>query len=204
MAVEALIAAIEAEGAARLAEIEQANQAACAAIRAEAQAEAAQREERAHEAALQLSAAERARALHAAELQAMQILGAAQASRQDQLEAEVIRRLARVRDRPEYRRSLQALIAEALAQLDPQPAPAETAARPVLEIDPRDSVLVEEILAASALEVTVDACLDCLGGIRVRTADGRITVVNTVEARLTRLEPYLMTLYPEWSGDERL
>lgn len=205
MTIQALLTAIEADGAAQLAELKAAAGAEAEAILAAAQAEATARQQAAYVAALQPVAASRARRLHAARLAALRLNQAAQAERQRRLLDAIRARLATVRDRPDYLAALNSLIAEALNLLGPPAdAPLPPEQRPILVIDPRDEMLVATILADSTLPVTVVTTLQCQGGVVARSADGRIVVDNTLAARLARLEPYLAALLPEPVADDRL
>jgi vacuolar-type H+-ATPase subunit E/Vma4 len=205
MTIQALLTAIEAAGAARLAELEAAASAEAEAILAQAQAEADIRQQAAYAAALQPVAASRARQLHAARLAALRLNQAAQAERQTRLLEAVRAGLETARDRPDYRTALKNLIAEALKLLGtPAGASQPPEQRPFLAIDPRDEMLVAAILADTTLPVTVVTTLNCQGGVVARSADGRIMVDNTLAARLARLEPYLTALLPEPAADDRL
>ena len=205
MTIQALLTAIEADGAARLAELEAAVSAEAEAILAEAGAEATARQQAAYAAAWQPVAALRARRLHAARLEALRLNQAAQARRQARLLAVVRERLATARDRPDYPAALKNLIAEALALLGtPAGSPPPSEQQPSLAIDPRDEMLVTKILADTMSPVTVVTTLNCQGGVMARSADGRIMVDNTLAARLARLEPYLAALLPEPAAHDRV
>lgn len=205
MTIQALLTAIEADGAARLAELEAAASAEAEAILAQAQAEAAARQQVAYATAVQPVAALRARRLHAARLEALRLKQAAQADRQARLLEAVRAGLETARDRPDYLTALKNLIAEALNLLGtPAGVALSPKQRPILAIDPRDEMRVAAILADTALPVTVVTTLNCQGGVVARSADGRIVVDNTLAARLARLEPYLAALLPEPAADDRL
>jgi vacuolar-type H+-ATPase subunit E/Vma4 len=80
-------------------------------------------------------------------------------------------KLAQVRDRPGYGKTLLALANEALAHMD-----GET----VLHADPRDQPWFLTLEPQRRVEFD----LQTWGGLEARTLDGRIVVVNTLEARL--------------------
>ena len=98
--------------------------------------------------------------------------------------AEVQRRLGALRGEAEYPSVLRALIDESVAAL---------AAGTVLRVDPRDERLAAE-LTRDLPRLTVAGVLETAGGVELASADGR-TVRNTLEERLANAEPALRLLF---------
>jgi vacuolar-type H+-ATPase subunit E/Vma4 len=99
--------------------------------------------------------------------------------------------LARIRTDPIYPTVLRCLTIEALVALE---GSLEAAGSARLDVDPRDKSLLESILFDLDLAPPVNYELVSWGGVIVRSQDGRIAVVNTLEARLERATPYLRRL----------
>ena len=97
-------------------------------------------------------------------------------------------RLACVCAEAAYADVLRRLAQETLAELGISP---EDGGSACLEIDPRDRALMESILVEMKLHLPVRDNLDCWGGLVARSEDGRVEVINTLEARLERATPYL-------------
>jgi vacuolar-type H+-ATPase subunit E/Vma4 len=60
-----------------------------------------------------------------------------------------------------------------------------------LEADPRDRQLLDTLLSRMGLCLPISYTLNCWGGLIAASEDGRVVVINTVEARLERATPYL-------------
>lgn len=60
-----------------------------------------------------------------------------------------------------------------------------------LVADPRDREPLEGILIDLWLDLPVSYELNCWGGLVARSEGGRVTIINTLEARLERATPYL-------------
>ena len=194
MALEELLAALEAEAVEESARADQTAREEAARIVAAARIEAQAIEEeasRADEADLALIAEQRlvqARAAAAVALRGAreELFGA--------LLSELRARVAGLRSNALYRSVVRSLVLESLAAL-----PAATS----LRVDPRDETLVSEIAAELGLAIEVSAQLEVLGGIEVASADGR-SVRNTFEERMTNAEPALRVLFGQiWSRADR-
>jgi vacuolar-type H+-ATPase subunit E/Vma4 len=72
-----------------------------------------------------------------------------------------------------------------------------------LEADPRDRVLLESILLNMGLDPPVSYEIDCWGGLIAKSEDGRVVVLNTLEARLERATPYLRRYLGALFGGEQ-
>ena len=194
MALEELLAALEAEAAEesaradRSARDEAARIVAAARIEAQAIEEEATRSDEAELAQMAEQRRAQARAAAAAALRGAreELFGA--------LLSELRARLAGLRSSALYRSVMRSLVRESMAAL-----PTAT----TLRADPRDEALVSEIVAELGLAVEVSAQIEALGGIEVSSPDGR-SVRNTLEERMANAEPALRILFGEiWSRDAR-
>ena len=188
MSLDKILQALEAEAAAEIAEIARAAEAEIAQVRAEAAAKAiaAQQQHRpAIEAPLQ---AERARIINQARQEALRIvMGTREELLRAALEAAAAR-LAVLPDSETYGRVLAELTDEAVAALGYAPA-----AGLRLRVESRDRPLLARIAQQRGLPATVEegatadgAGWNCPGGVVVTSADGRISLANTLSARLQR------------------
>jgi vacuolar-type H+-ATPase subunit E/Vma4 len=159
---------------------------------------------------------ERTRILHRARLEALQIVGNAREELVDSAIKQTRGRLEGLRMHSIYPRVLRDLLSEALDELqraqveDECPSGSSTAAGSptaagCLEVDRRDRPLLERMLNEMDLEYPVRYNLQCWGGLVVKSSDGRISVINTLEARLERATSYLRrslaALFEERQGD---
>lgn len=120
---------------------------------------------------------ERERLLSAARLEAQRELMAAREAWLDQAFAAARERLRHLRREPRYAGYLQRLTREAVAELGSQIR---------IEIDPEDEKVMGEIVSGLGIKAEMVCSLSTIGGLRASTSDGRIRIVNTVEARLER------------------
>jgi vacuolar-type H+-ATPase subunit E/Vma4 len=186
MALEELLAGLEAEAESEAARLEAETLEEAERILGAARAEAhALLEEAARTSEHELQ--------HEAEQQrALARLRAATAAREAREEAfqeflaDVQARLGAIRGEAEYPSVLRALIDESVSAL---------AAGTVLRVDPRDERLAAE-LTRDLGRLTVVAALETAGGVELASADGR-TVRNTLEERLANAEPALRLLFGE-------
>jgi vacuolar-type H+-ATPase subunit E/Vma4 len=183
MGLEAILDAIHASGEAQVREIEVTAQARVDEILAGARAETKRLHEEARAAAAAPAAVERARLLHGARFEALQVVGGAREELVDAALCDTRRRLGTIRSEPVYRGVLHQLAVEALVALS---GSLEEAGQARLEADPADKALLEEILGELGLDLSIDFVLDCQGGLIAKSEDGRVVVINTLEARLER------------------
>ncbi len=187
MSLENILQALEAEAERQVAEIEGATQAGIERIGAQALAQAAavrQKHLTAIQAPLQ---AEQARILNQAKLEALQIvMGTREALIASALEA-AARHLADLPATEAYASLLQRLAQEAVDMLG-------TDTRLRLCVDSRDLVLMSRIIRTMGLSAAVeggleneDSAWDCPGGLVATNSDRRISLVNTLDARLGRV-----------------
>jgi V/A-type H+-transporting ATPase subunit E len=188
MSLETILGAIEAEGAAETARMRQAAEARVQQALQAAEAAAAARREAARRAPLRAAAGERARRLQRAKLEALRLRGEVRDRLIDAALAEARRRVSALRDDPAYPRVLRRLAGEAVEALGDE---VRLAPQPRLEVDLRDEALARQILADLGLELPLAPALDCWGGLVARSGDGRIVVINTLEARFERALPFL-------------
>ena len=105
-------------------------------------------------------------------------------------------RLAALRDQESYPSILRLLLEEALAVLPAIDHPHQI----VIRTDPQDADQASRILAemgVAADTVSLDPSLETWGGVEVASDDGRIVARNTLEARMERAEPHLRRLVAE-------
>ena len=63
--------------------------------------------------------------------------------------------------------------------------------RPAWRADPADRALLEGLLRTLELDLPVSHPLHCWGGLVAKSENGRIVVINTLEARFERAVPHL-------------
>jgi vacuolar-type H+-ATPase subunit E/Vma4 len=187
MSLENILQALEAEAECQVAEIDQAAQAEIECIRAQAQAEAETVQQK-HVAAIQAPLrAEQARILNQAKLEALRVVkGTREALLSSALEA-AGRRLAALPSSDGYANLLQRLTEEAVATLG-----IDNGLR--LHVQTCDVEMMARIVQKMGLSAEVRGGLEneessfgCPAGVVVTNPDGRISLVNTLDARLGRV-----------------
>jgi vacuolar-type H+-ATPase subunit E/Vma4 len=187
MSLDKILQVLEAEAAAEIAEIERAAEAEIVRVRAEAEAKgiaAEQKHKPAIEAPLQ---AERARILNQAKLESLRtVMGTREELMRAALEAAAAR-LAILPSGEMYERVLERFIREGVTALCEN-------GELRLRVESRDRPLLVNIMQRSGLQATVEegttgdaAAWICPGGVVVTSADGRISLANTLSARLQRV-----------------
>jgi V/A-type H+-transporting ATPase subunit E len=197
MGLEVILEKIRASGDAQQQEIERNTQFQVSEILAHAQMEAQQIEEDASETASTPAAAERARILHRARLEALRIVGDV---REDLVDTAIHRareRLTSIRNGSSYPAVLHKLTREALTEL----ASGGTGNAEILA-DPRDEVLFKNTIEELKLNLHVSYELNCWGGLIVKSEDGRVVVINTLESRLERAIGFLRRHLAAWFEEE--
>lgn len=189
MSLEAILAAIEASGEAEVAQLHSETALRVQQILAESERAAAAKREAARRAAVSPAAGERARRLHHAKLEALRAQGEARDQLVELALAEAQAHLIRLRSDPNYSLILRRLTDEAIHVLGDESA--EDGSPCWLEADPRDEAFLRRIIADLGVELMITPSLECWGGLVARSQDGRIIVINTLEARLERALPYL-------------
>ncbi len=90
--------------------------------------------------------------------------------------------LARLREKREYPEYLALLTREVVEELGRELR---------IVVDAQDVALMRRITAELSVEAEISTGLNSVGGLEATTPDGRIGLVNTVEARLKHGEEYL-------------
>jgi len=95
--------------------------------------------------------------------------------------------IARLNGNQPDRHAFQQLVAEALKELGP-------GGKAKLMVRQRDLALAREIVDDSALsrQVVEVSELECLGGVRVESADGMVAIDNTFDTRLEMVLPHVL------------
>ncbi len=190
MALKDILAAMEAEAGVEIKRLMVEADASATRIKAEAEQEAQAIRERLRQELHAPLDRERARRLNHARRDARNAVGHAQeallAEALDMARAE----LAACSHDPAYPDLLRALIAEALDGID---------GSAVLYADPRDLPVLQAIMPG----VPVVRDLQTWGGVEARSADGRVVVTNTLEARLHQAQPMIrQRVMPLFVGEE--
>lgn len=188
MSLKAILEAISFSGEVQVQEIEkrafdQANE-----ILANARLEAQQVEGEVCSKEVMPAYRERARILHQARSENLRIIGNARETLVDKALDRARGHMAGIRTDPVYPTVLCRLIQETLAELEET---LEDIQLSQLEADPRDRELLEQILGDIRLNLSVDYRLNCWGGLIAKSSDGRVVIINTLEARFNRAAPYL-------------
>jgi V/A-type H+-transporting ATPase subunit E len=191
--LDAILEAIEQSGQASVRAIEERTREEIARMVSEAEREADSIREDARKTASSAVTADRARTIHQARLEAMQIVGDAEQMIVEQALERVRTRLAEFRATPDYPEFLRDLTQEVLAAVQGSMRKDEQVH---LHADPRDKVLLENILGGIGLNLPVSYELTSWGGVCATSADQRVVVDNTLEARLTNATPHLQRLLP--------
>ena len=187
MSLQAILGKIRAVGDEQIQEIERNAQSQASEILAQARMEAEQVEEDASVNASVPAIAERARIIHRARLDALRIIGSVRENLVDTAITRTREHLASFRADSTYPMVLRTLTKEALEQL----TSSEGDRKYQLLADPRDKVLMEEILKDQNPNISVRYELNCWGGLIAQSEDGRVVVINTLESRLGQATQFL-------------
>ena len=200
MSIQAILDAIYASGEAQVREIEVGTGTQVKEVLEEAKDEARRLREESQATAIAPAVAARARTLHRARFEAQQIIGNARQALVDAALSQVRESLTSVRSTPAYRAILRQLTEEALAELSALP---RENANIQLEVDAHDRELLAAVLHDLQLALPTRTQLECWGGLIARSEGGRVVVVNTLESRLERANPYLHHFLAPLFGDEQ-
>lgn len=182
MAYENLLKSVEESADERERELRKAAQDKAEDIRAEAAQQAAEIQEQAIREAEHSAAMERNRDLY---LTKGALREAALKSRErifNAAVAEAMSRLQQLREDPAYPAIFGRLAREAAGGMGDAPFR--------VHIDRRDAALCETTLAALGLRCEILTDIECMGGLMVSSPDGRITLSNTIESRLERVQEH--------------
>jgi vacuolar-type H+-ATPase subunit E/Vma4 len=188
VSLKAILDAIQSSGQAQVGAIEASTQAQVDEMLTKARTEAHQLHKMASAGVLASASAERARILHQARLEALQIIGDVCETLVEASLCRIRECLADIRMDVIYPSVLRRLTKEALSELGNSVEEIEGAR---VEADPRDCALLKGILSEMGLQLPLSGDLSCWGGLVVKSADGRVVVVNTLESRLENATPYL-------------
>jgi vacuolar-type H+-ATPase subunit E/Vma4 len=188
VSLQAILKAIRASGESQVSEIEMHAYTQAQEILVDARLEAQQEKEDAFVAASAPAYRERSRTIHRARLEALRITGSVRESLVDAAIEQARGRLQGSRLDTIYPNVLRRLTQTALAELN---GSLEGPDKARLSADPRDRTWLASILQDLGLNLQVSYDLDCWGGLIARSEDGRVVVINTLEARLERAIPYL-------------
>jgi vacuolar-type H+-ATPase subunit E/Vma4 len=178
MAIDDLIKAVEVSGQERISEIMERSKAEADEIIREAQAKDEPIRKRLLENAKQSVEIQRNKLLSAAREKSRMEVAKTKSEIFQKVFDEAPRRLASVREHPQYRENLKVLLGEALKDLGNSDV--------VLHIDKRDEALWKEILNVSKGNYQIVTDLTCAGGLNVYTRDERFVIFNTLESRLKK------------------
>ena len=131
---------------------------------------------------------ERARIFHRARLERLRVIGNVREALIDEALDRARGLLAGIRSDPVYPMVLDSLVQETFAELDKT---VEETYLCQLAADQRDKGLLEPILEDIGLNLSVEYNLNCWGGLVARSNDGRVVIINTLEARFNRATPFL-------------
>jgi len=191
MGLKAILDAIRAEGEAQINKIEAEARTHSYEILANAGMEAEEEKEKVRVTTIAPAVRERARKLHHAHLESLQHIGNVRESLVDSALDRTQGRLAGMRREANYPKILRQLTREALDDLA---GSMEGSGEIQIQVDPRDKALMTHILQEMGKELVITYNLKCWGGLIAKSKDGRIVVINTLEARLERATPYLRRL----------
>jgi vacuolar-type H+-ATPase subunit E/Vma4 len=201
MSLNAILETIRTSGEVRIHEIEKQAQIKAREILASARLEAQQEEEKARAAAILPASHERARIIHRARLEALRITGDVRESLVDAALDQARGRLAGIRTDQAYPAVFRQLIGESLKEIEGPLGDREDSqggqrsgkaqGKAQLEINSQDQEILGIILEDLCLDLPRICGLDSWGGLIAKSEDGRVVVINTLEARLERATPYL-------------
>ena len=188
MSLSAILEAIHLAGETQVQEIEeraieQANK-----LVADARLQAEQLEEDVTAQEIMPAYRERARIFHRARLESLRIIGDVREALVDEALDRARGHMAGIRSDPVYPMVLRRLIQETMAEIE---GTLEDIQLSRLEADPRDRKLLEQILEDMGLDLSVEYELNCWGGLFAKSSDGRVVIINTLEARFNRAAPFL-------------
>lgn len=178
MAIEDLIKAVEVSGQERISEIMERSKSEADELIREAKEKDQPIRRRLLEDATQTVAIQRNKMLSTAREKSRMEIIKAKNEVFEKIFEEAVQKMGFVRDRPQYREILKALLGEALRDLGSDDV--------VLHIDKKDEVLLKDILTELKLSNKIVTDLPCAGGLNVYSHDERFIVFNTLESRLKR------------------
>jgi vacuolar-type H+-ATPase subunit E/Vma4 len=188
MSLKAILNAIHSSAQAQIDEIEKQADTRGGEILANARLEAQEIREESCAAVAAPATQKRSQILHRARQEALTIVGN---EREILIEAsldQIRSQLSSIRTDTVYPSVLYKLTREVTMELDDS---AEDVGKAILGADPRDKSLFKTILPNLGIDPAVHYELDCWGGVIAKSEDGRVVVINTLEARLQRAIPHV-------------
>jgi vacuolar-type H+-ATPase subunit E/Vma4 len=199
VSLQAILARIQAAGETQIEEIRLHSECETQAILAEAQAQAEQIYQAACRQALSQEAGEQARIRNQAHFEALCLVGKAHEQLVEAALAQVTQQLQEIRRCTVYPAALERILYEMLPGLD---GLHKLEDRLILEADPCDRSILENMLHEKGIQIQVDYCLTCWGGLNARSPDGNTHLLNTFESRLARGLPYIRQYLLQWFEQE--
>jgi len=182
MALEDILRVMEQQARAEIARVQMQAEAEAAAIIAKAEEEAKAIKARHLTNVMPRLQNDRARLLNEAKLVALREVMATREALLDDAFAMAHTELARLRENRDYPGVLARLTREVVDELGRELN---------IVVDPRDEKVIQKVAAELGMHSQISTGLHTAGGLEASTPDGRVTVVNTVEARLARSQRYL-------------
>lgn len=98
--------------------------------------------------------------------------------------SEAKKKLNEIRKSKDYKTIFKNLLSEAMEGIE---------GKILVDVDKEDEKVAREVLNESGLDYELYASLTSLGGLKVSTTDGRITLTNTIDTRLEKGRQLLKT-----------
>jgi len=190
MSLEAILEAVEASGQAEIDKIREQAQKDANEILETARKEAQAIEDAECQKMLRSARRERAHLLHDATSKQLRIHQEGREHLIEEILGQACQRLQKFRAEKEYADVLSRFVEEGYEALAPSLSENDGA---LIEIDPRDREKIEKILPELSHEFEIEENGESWGGVTLASQDGRVRVINTLEARLERARAYLYT-----------
>lgn len=98
--------------------------------------------------------------------------------------SEAKKKLEELRSSKNYKTIFKNLLSEAIESIE---------GKILVDVDKKDEKIAKEVLDDSGLDYELHTSLTALGGLKVSTMDGRITLTNTIDTRLEKGRQLLKT-----------
>jgi vacuolar-type H+-ATPase subunit E/Vma4 len=201
VSLESILEAIRSAGETQASAIENQARIEAEKILAAAQKEAERLYAEAYREASMPAGGERSRLLHRANFESLAMVGSARQALVNQTLEQVKSLLAEARRMDEYPLVLRRLLEECLQELNENQSEdgwIEFVA------DPRDELLITQILKDLHLDSPVNYHLKTWGGLNAFSQDGRLCALNTLETRLEAALPYLNNVLAKFFENEEV
>lgn len=178
MAIEDIFRALEEQADAECSEILRVAEAQAASIKAEARREADRIKVQKLAAVEEVVKAKAGKTLNAARIENKRALAGVRDRAIEQVFADALVKLGKLRGTTEYERVFTALAKEGLTGIGSDCD---------VHVDPADAALAEKVVASLGARCTVNPDSEFVGGLTVTTHGGRITRRNTFESRTAKV-----------------